>query len=225
MIRVLVVDDHTVVREGLRALLTSTEDLECVGTAVDGNDGLQQTQRLRPDVLLLDLAMPSMDGISVIRSLRAEGSTVRVLVFSSYGDSALVLEALEAGADGYLLKQAPDARLLEAIHVVAAGGGIIDPQIVPSVLAGLRKRDGEVLTEREREVLELLRQGHTNRTIARRLQIAEGTVKTHVNHILHRLGAADRTQAALWAERNLRRFRPGSPVDIRYPPATRPPAV
>jgi DNA-binding NarL/FixJ family response regulator len=225
VIRVLVVDDHTVVREGLRALLTSTEDLECVGTAVDGNDGLQQAQRLRPDVLLLDLPMPSMDGISVIRSLRAEGSAVRVLVFSSYGDSALVLEALQAGADGYLLKQAPDARLLEAIHVVAAGGGVIDPQIVPSVLAGLRKRDAEVLTEREREVLELLRQGHTNRTIARRLQIAEGTVKTHVNHILHRVGAADRTQAALWAERNLRRFHRGSPADFRYPPATRPPAV
>jgi DNA-binding NarL/FixJ family response regulator len=225
VIRVLVVDDHTVVREGLRALLTSTEDLECVGTAVDGNDGLQQAQRLRPDVLLLDLPMPSMDGISVIRSLRAEGSAVRVLVFSSYGDSALVLEALQAGADGYLLKQAPDARLLEAIHVVAAGGGVIDPQIVPSVLAGLRKRDAEVLTEREREVLELLRQGHTNRTIARRLQIAEGTVKTHVNHILHRVGAADRTQAALWAERNLRRFHRGSPADFSYPPATRPPAV
>jgi DNA-binding NarL/FixJ family response regulator len=225
VIRVLVVDDHTVVREGLRALLTSTEDLECVGTAVDGNDGLQQTQRLRPDVLLLDVAMPSMDGISVIRSLRAAGSTVRVMVFSSYSDSALVLEALQSGADGYLLKQAPDARLLEAIRVVAAGGGVIDSQIVPSVLAALRKRDGEVLTEREREVLELLRQGHTNRTIARRLQIAEGTVKTHVNHILHRVGAADRTQAALWAERNLRRFHRGAPADSRYPPATRPPAV
>jgi DNA-binding NarL/FixJ family response regulator len=209
VIRVLVVDHHTVVREGLRSLLASTGDLECVGTAEDGDGALDQAERLRPDVLLLDLVMPGPDGVSVIRTLRSRGSKIRVLVLSSYGGPPLVLEALGAGADGYLLKHAPAETLLDAVRVVAGGGGLIDPQVVPSVLTALRDRDkGDVLTDREREVLELLRQGHTNRTIARRLQIAEGTVKTHVNHILHRIGAADRTQAALWAERNLRRTCP-----------------
>jgi DNA-binding NarL/FixJ family response regulator len=206
VIRVLVVDDHAVVREGLRSLFTDTDDLQCVGTAADGDDALEQTERLGPDVLLLDLAMPGSDGISVIRSLRAGGSAVRVLVLSSYGEHALVLEALDAGADGYLLKHAPAETLLDAVRVVAAGAGLIDPQLVPSVLSALRDRgEGDLLTEREREVLELLRQGHTNRIIARRLQITEGTVKAHVNHILHRVGVTDRTQAALWAERNLHR--------------------
>jgi DNA-binding NarL/FixJ family response regulator len=208
VIRVLVVDDHAVVREGLRSLLGAAGDLECIGTAADGDGAVELIDRLAPDVVVLDLAMPGQDGISVIRNLRGRGNGVRVLVLSSYAERPLVLEALDAGADGYLLKHTASEAILDAVRVIAGGGSTIDPQVAPAVLSALRDRgQGDSLTEREREVLELLRQGHSNKVIARRLRITEGTVKTHVTHILHRVGAADRTQAALWAERHLRRPR------------------
>jgi DNA-binding NarL/FixJ family response regulator len=208
VIRVLVVDDHAVVREGLRSLLSAAGDLQCVGTAADGDAAVELIDRLAPDVVMLDLAMPGKDGISVIRSLRSRGNGVRVLVLSSYAERPLVLEALDAGADGYLLKHTASEAILDAVRVVAGGGSTIDPQVAPAVLGALRDRgQGDALTDREREVLELLRQGYSNKVIARRLRITEGTVKTHVTHILHRVGAADRTQAALWAERHLRRPR------------------
>ncbi|MGY1707297.1 response regulator [Geodermatophilus sp. SYSU D00697] len=208
MIRVLVVDDHAVVRQGLMSLLEEGPDMECVGTAGDADGALDLTDRLRPDVVMLDLSMPGQDGISVIRSLRGRGDRARILVLTSFGEGSRVLEALDAGADGYLLKHASAEAILDGVRAVAAGGGPIDPQVAPSVIAALRDRgQTELLTDREREVLELLRQGHPNKVIARRLRIAEGTVKTHVTHILQRVGAADRTQAALWAERHLRPTR------------------
>jgi DNA-binding NarL/FixJ family response regulator len=126
-------------------------------------------------------------------------------VLTSFSDADLVVEAFRAGADGYLLKHQEAEAILDAVRVIAAGGAPVDPLVAPSVIADLRDRgQGELLSDREREVLELVRQGHPNRTIARRLSITEGTVKTHVTHILQRIGASDRTQAALWAERRLR---------------------
>jgi DNA-binding NarL/FixJ family response regulator len=205
VIRVLVVDDHAVVRQGLMSLLEEGRDMECVGEAGDAGGALALTAELDPDVVLLDLSMPGEDGVSVIRRLRAREDPARILVLSSYGEGPRVLEALDAGADGYLLKRASSEGILDAIRAVATGGGPIDPRVAPSVIAALRDRgQSELLTEREREVLELVRQGHSNKVIARRLRIAEATVKTHVTHILQRVGVADRTQAALWAERHLR---------------------
>jgi DNA-binding NarL/FixJ family response regulator len=204
VIRVLVVDDHAVVRQGLASMIATTDDLECVGAAADGGSALDMVRRLLPDVVLLDLSMPGTDGIAVLHSLAAS-SAPRVLVLTSFGDPELVLEALHAGADGFLLKQSEAETILDGVRAIASGGSPVDPRVTPALLADLRDRgQGELLTEREREVLELLRQGLPNKSIARRLRISEGTVKTHVTHILQRTGAADRTQAALWAERHLR---------------------
>lgn len=205
MIRVGIVDDHAVVRRGIASLLSSADDMECVAAVGDGDAALDLVERLCPDVLLLDLSMPGQDGVWVIRALRARSLDVRVLVLTSFGDADLVVKAFRAGADGYLLKHQEAEAILDAVRVIAAGGAPVDPLVAPSVIADLRERaHGKLLTDREKEVLELVRQGHPNKTIARRLRITEGTVKTHVTHILHRVGAADRTQAALWAERHLR---------------------
>ncbi|HEV7870681.1 MAG TPA: response regulator transcription factor [Modestobacter sp.] len=204
MIRVLVVDDHEVVRTGLTALLSCTGDLVCVGTAADGDEALAEVERSSPDVVLLDLSMRGRDGISVVRALRDAGRDVGVLVLTSFQEPERVFEVLEAGADGYLLKDSQAERILDGVRAVAAGGAPLDPTVARCLLGGLRQQastDG--LTDREREVLELVRQGLPNKSIARRLQITERTVKAHVTNILQRLGVSDRTQAALWAERHL----------------------
>jgi DNA-binding NarL/FixJ family response regulator len=204
VIRVLVVDDHEVVRTGLTALLSCTGDLVCVGTAADGDEALAEVERSSPDVVLLDLSMRGRDGISVVRALRDAGRDVGVLVLTSFQEPERVFEVLEAGADGYLLKDSQAERILDGVRAVAAGGAPLDPTVARCLLGGLRQQastDG--LTDREREVLELVRQGLPNKSIARRLQITERTVKAHVTNILQRLGVSDRTQAALWAERHL----------------------
>ena len=208
MIRVLVVDDHEVVRTGLAYLLGTAPDLMCVGTAGDGAAALEQVDRLTPDVVLLDLSMPVLDGVSALRTLRRTGRDVRVLVLTSFCDSDLVTEAVRAGADGYLLKESTGEDILDAVRAVVAGGAPLDPTAARSLLSGVRANPTAVaLTDREREVLELVRQGHPNKSIARRLQISERTVKAHVTHVFQRIGVSDRTQAALWAERHL---HPGS---------------
>jgi DNA-binding NarL/FixJ family response regulator len=205
VIRVLVVDDHEVVRQGLAALLGATGDLECVGTVSDGDQVLGEVDRSAADVVVLDLSMPSPDGVSVIRALRRSGRSVRVLVLTSFQEPERVLEAMQAGADGYLLKDARAERILDGVRAVAAGGAPIDPSVARLLLTDLRQHAGlDGLTDREREVLELVRQGLPNKSIARRLQITERTVKAHVTNILLRLGVSDRTQAALLAERHLR---------------------
>jgi DNA-binding NarL/FixJ family response regulator len=205
VIRVLVVDDHAVVRAGLAAILASSHDLECVGMADDGTSALQMAEQLAPDVMLLDMAMPGGNGVAVTRELRRAGLPVRILVLTSYGDSHLVVDAVQAGADGYLLKESHAETILDGVRAVAAGRAPVDPTVARALLAELRVRStGEELTEREREVLELVRDGHPNKSIARRLQISERTVKSHVTHIFQRIGVGDRTQAALWAERHLR---------------------
>jgi DNA-binding NarL/FixJ family response regulator len=204
VIRVLVVDDHAVVRAGLAAILASTDDLECVGTAGDAAEALQQVQRLAPDVVLLDVSMPGEDGISVTRALRRAGRPVGILVLTSFGETALVLEVVQAGADGYLLKESAAETILDGVRQVAAGRAPVSPSVARSLLLELRVRaQADILTDREREVLELLRTGHANRSIARKLDISERTVKAHVSHIFQRIGVYDRTQAALWAERHL----------------------
>jgi DNA-binding NarL/FixJ family response regulator len=213
MIDVLVVDDHAVVRAGLAALMAATSDLQCVGEAADGPAALELVERLSPDVVLLDLSMPGQSGIGqsgieVTRALRRAGRQVRVLVLTSFADPALVLEAVHAGADGYLLKEAGAETILAGVRAVAAGGSPIDPTVARSLIYDVRDHGGDsALTEREHDVLELIRQGHPNKSIARRLHISERTVKSHVTHIFQRLGVSDRTQAALWAERHR------SPVD------------
>jgi DNA-binding NarL/FixJ family response regulator len=204
VIGVLVVDDHEVVCRGLTALLGSTGDLVCVGTAGSGEEALAAVARHAPDVVLLDLSMPHGDGISVVRALREADRPVRLLVLTSFHEPERVLEVMRAGADGYLLKDSRAEQILDGVRAVAAGGAPLDPAVARSLLVDLRQHavsDG--LTDREREVLELVRQGLPNKSIARRLQITERTVKAHVTHILQRLGLSDRTQAAVWAERHL----------------------
>ncbi|MCW2537671.1 MAG: two component transcriptional regulator, LuxR family [Modestobacter sp.] len=204
MIRVLVVDDHEVVRTGLALLLGSTSDLVCVGTAPDGDAAVEMEHLLSPDVVLLDLSMPGRDGVSVTRALRDAGRQARVLVLTSYCAPDLVLDVVQAGADGYLLKESRAETILDGVRAVAAGGAPVDPAVARWLWTGLRAHaSAGDLTDREREVLELVRQGHANKSIARRLEITERTVKAHVTHILQRLGVHDRTQAALWAERHL----------------------
>jgi DNA-binding NarL/FixJ family response regulator len=204
VIRVLVVDDHEVVRTGLSALLDTTADLVCVGTAQDGDRALAEVERSSPDVILLDLNMPGRDGIAVTRALRDAGRPVRVLVLTSFQEPQRVLDVMQAGADGYLLKDCRAERILDGVRAVAAGGAPLDPTVARCLVSDLRRHAGtEGLTDREREVLELVRLGLPNKSIARRLQITERTVKAHVTHILQRLGVSDRTQAALWAERHL----------------------
>jgi DNA-binding NarL/FixJ family response regulator len=210
VIGVLVVDDHEVVRTGLACLLGAAPDMTCVGTAADGDAAVELVDRLAPDVVLLDLSMPRMDGITALRILRRTGREVRVLVLTSFWDPDLVLEAVQAGADGYLLKDSPGEAIIDGVREVAAGRAPIDPTAARSLLTGVRDRPAaDALTEREREVLELVRQGHPNKSIARRLQISERTVKAHVTHVFQRIGVSDRTQAALWAERHLHLGVPG----------------
>ena len=205
MISVLVVDDHAVVRAGLAAILSSAPDLQCVGTVGDAAGALESVERLAPDVVLLDVSMPGGGGVSVTQELRRRGRPVRILVLTSFSDPDLVVDIVQAGADGYLLKENEAETILDGVRAVAAGRAPIDPTVARSLLAEVRQRaPGEVLTEREREVLELVRAGNPNKFIARRLQISERTVKAHVTHIFQRIGVADRTQAALWAERHLR---------------------
>jgi DNA-binding NarL/FixJ family response regulator len=204
MIRVLVVDDHAVVRAGLAAILASTGDMECVGTAADVADARRHVERLAPDVILLDVSMPGEDGVSFTRALRRAGRPVGILVLTSFCEDELVVEVMQAGADGYLLKESAAETILDGVRQVAAGRAPVSPAVARSLLVELRIRgQGDLLTEREREVLELLRSGHANRSIARKLEISERTVKAHVSHIFQRIGVHDRTQAALWAERHL----------------------
>lgn len=205
MIRVLVVDDHAVVQAGLAAVLGTAEDVQCVGTAGDGQSALKLIEDLHPDVVLLDLSMPGGDGIAVTRELRRRGDPARVLVLTSFSDPELVVEVVEAGADGFLLKDNRAETILDGVRTAAAGGAPLDPTVARSLLNEVRQREqGDYLTDREREVLQLVRNGQPNKLIARRLRISERTVKAHVTHIFQRIGVSDRTQAALWAERHLR---------------------
>jgi DNA-binding NarL/FixJ family response regulator len=202
VIRVLLVDDHAVVREGLRTFLDLQDGIEVVGEAADGVEGVAAAERLRPDVVLMDLVMPRLDGVGAMRELRGRLPGVRVIVLTSFAEDDKLLPAVQAGAAGYLLKNAQPQELARAVRAAHAGEALLDPQVAARLLESIAQPAApDPLTRREREVLELIGRGMSNKRIARELGIAEKTVKTHVGHLLAKLGVADRTQAALHAVR------------------------
>jgi two-component system, NarL family, response regulator LiaR len=202
-ITILVVDDHAVVREGLRAFLGLQDGFEIVGEAVDGEEALEQAERLDPDVILMDLVMPVRDGVSAMQVLKQRASRSRVIVLTSFLEDDRLLPALEAGAAGYLLKNSQPAELARAVRAAHAGEAIIDPTVAARLVHALSERPAtpafDELTTRERDVLALIAQGRSNKRIALELGISEKTVKTHVGHVLAKLDVTDRTQAAVLA--------------------------
>jgi two-component system, NarL family, response regulator LiaR len=206
MIRVLIADDHAVVREGLRGFLALQDDVEVVGEAADGQEAVAAVERLVPDVALVDLVMPRVDGVEAIRRIRAVAPSTRIIVLTSFTDEDKMLPAVRAGAVGYLLKDVEPRELVSAIRTVNDGETLLHPAVVRELVrevAGARRAPAadNPLTAREREVLGLIARGRANKAIAFELGVAEKTVKTHVSNILAKLGVTDRTQAALYAVR------------------------
>jgi DNA-binding NarL/FixJ family response regulator len=206
MIRVLVVDDHPVLRSGLAQLLGQAEGVELVGLAAEGSAGVELARTEQPDVVLMDLEMPELDGIEATRRIRDALSETQVVVLTSFSDRERILDALDAGAAGYLLKDAEPEELLRSIRVAAAGQAPLAPQAASALVAERREaRPATELTPREHEVLLMVGEGLPNKLIARRLEISEATVKAHLTRIFERIGVTDRTQAALWVERHVRK--------------------
>lgn len=205
-IKVLLVDDHQVVRRGLRTFLEVQDDIEVVGEAADGAEGVALAEKLGPDVILMDVKMPGTDGIDALRRLRALGHPARVVIVTSFTEQRTVVPALRAGAAGYVYKDVDPDALAGAIRSVYAGHVLLQAEVAGALLSqdGTGSAPGRAnsLTEREREVLGLIADGRANREIARALVLSEKTVKTHVSNILMKLDLADRTQAALWAVRH-----------------------
>lgn len=203
MIRVLIVDDHRVVRLGLEALIQETKDLEMVGWAANGLDAITMAEELRPDVILMDLSMPGMDGVDATKAILDQNSEINVVVLTSFSDRERVLAALDAGATGYQLKDAETVTLLDGIRNAAAGHAPLDPRVATEVLASRAATTSSVphLTAREEQVLQLVGRGLINKQIARELNISESTVKTHLTNVFQTIGVQDRTQAALWVQR------------------------
>jgi DNA-binding NarL/FixJ family response regulator len=203
MIRVLLADDHGVIRDGLGRLISALDDVELVAVAADGAEAVAQCARLAPDVVLMDLDMPVLDGIEATRRVVAEHPGTAVLVLTSFSDLPRIVGALDAGACGYLLKDVDADSVAEGIRAAARGESPLDPRAARTMLDARSAPDPLAgLSEREREVLALLVEGLPNKLIARRLEISEKTVKSHMTRIFRELRVTDRTQAALWAERN-----------------------
>jgi DNA-binding NarL/FixJ family response regulator len=203
MIRVLIADDHALVRAGIEQTLYGIEGVELVGSARGGADAVELALERRPDVVLMDLEMPEVDGIEATRRIVDACPGARVVVLTAFSDRPRILRALDAGASGYLLKDAEPEELLAGVRAAAAGDAPLDPKAARPVLVERRERQpADELTEREREVLVLLAGGLANKQIARRLAISEKTVKAHLTSVFRRIGVFDRTQAALWAERH-----------------------
>ena len=198
MIRVLVVDDHAVVREGLELLLGRFDGIECVATAADGAEAVAMATELAPDVVLMDLSMPVMDGVEATRALTAGVGDAAVLVLTTFADRQHVIDAVDAGAVGYLLKDSGPDVLEEGIRAAARGESPLDPKVAGALVQARRERRPDVaLTAREREVLLLVGDGMANKNIARRLGISEKTVKSHLTSVFSELDVGDRVQAAL----------------------------
>jgi DNA-binding NarL/FixJ family response regulator len=207
VIRVLIADDHAVVRQGLRTFLDLQADIDVVGEAADGEEAVAAAAEHVPDVILLDLVMPRLDGIGALRRLRETAPAARVIVLTSFGEDERLFTALRAGASGYLLKDVEPAELVRSIRTVHGGGAPLSPAVAARVVEELAsggaagRAPADDLTPRELEVLCLIARGRSNKRIALELGVAEKTVKTHVSHVLAKLGLSDRTQAALYAVR------------------------
>jgi two-component system nitrate/nitrite response regulator NarL len=204
--RILLVDDHPMMRKGVVQLLEFEEDLEVVGEAGSGEEALRMAAELEPDMILLDLNMKGMTGLDTLRAMRENGEDARIVVFTVSDDRNDVINVLRAGADGYLLKDMEPERLLEHIRQAATGQLTISPQLTQVLAQALRGDDRpkgiEELTDRERQILRQLAHGYSNKMIARKLDITEGTVKVHVKRVLHKLGMRSRVEAAVWAVEN-----------------------
>jgi DNA-binding NarL/FixJ family response regulator len=202
MIRVLVAEDHAVVRGGLLELLGGADDMEVAGTAADGEEAVTLVPELRPDVVLMDISMPGVDGIQATRSIVEADPQVRVVMLTAFSDRDRVLAALDAGAVGYLLKDAEPHELFEAVRAASRGEAPLAPRAARQLLDARSETHQAGLSKREREVLALVAEGLPNKRIAQRLEISEKTVKAHLTQVFRRIGVSDRTQATLWAQRN-----------------------
>jgi DNA-binding NarL/FixJ family response regulator len=205
-IRVVVVDDHVIVRNGLAQLLATSDEFELVGAAGNGREAVALVDSLHPDVVLMDLSMPEMDGVEATHAICQLAPATKIVILSSFSEHQRVLAALDAGAEGYVLKHADPEQILAAIDAVHRGGAPIDPQVARVLLDVQRRGSATVrgpLTDREEEVLRLVQGGLANKQIGRQLGISERTVKAHLTKIFSTLGVADRTQAALWAAEHL----------------------
>ena len=205
-IKVLIADDHSLVRQGLRRYLDMADDIEVVGEAANGEEAISLVEKAKPDIVLLDIRMPEMDGLEAARKIRERFPSVGAIMLTAYDDRQFVVEAVRAGARGYVLKARDAEHLIQTVRLVAGGNMVIDPQLVVALAEELsqakeRDRRAETLTAREIEVLQLLAFGHTNRDIAEKLFISPDTVKTHLEHIFEKLGASDRTAAVAEALR------------------------
>lgn len=204
MITVLIVDDHAIVREGLARLLATVDDVTVLGTASDGAEAAAASERLTPDVVLMDLSMPNVDGVEATRRITETVAGTQIVVLTSFADQRRILDALDAGASGFMLKDAAPDEVVAAIRSAAAGEAPLHPKAARALLDRQRTtRSGHQLSPREREVLGLVVDGLANKHIARRLGISERTVKAHLTNVFQHLGVTDRTQAALWAKEHL----------------------
>jgi len=202
-IRVLVVDDHSLVRAGLTTLLAAAGDLEVVGEAADGEEAVVANRDLEPDVILMDLSMPNVDGVAATRRIIEESPSVRIIALTSFSDRQRVTDVLSAGAVGYLLKDCAPDELMKSVRLAAEGHSPVDPRVASALLPGRTSAPSDMLSEREQEVLRATAKGLAKKQIARSLGISESTVKVHLGNIFKRIGVADRTSAALWAREHL----------------------
>ena len=208
-IRIIISDDHPVVRAGLRGMISGEPGFDVIGEAENGKEAIALTGELKPDVVLMDLRMPEMDGVTAIGHIKADYPDVQILVLTTYESDADILRAIETGATGYLLKDTPREELFEAIRLVAQGKSPLDPGVATRLMQRMRGADEEGLSSREIEVLELVAHGTSNKEIAKRLWVSETTVKSHMLHIFDKLGVADRTAAVTAAlKRGIIRLEP-----------------
>ncbi len=207
MITVCLVDDQTLVRQGIRSLLQLSDAIEVIAEAADGSEAIELIPRIKPDVVLLDMRMPGLSGLDVLKALADQGQLPPTIILTTFDDDQLVLGGLKAGARGYLLKDVSLQQLVDAVKVVAGGGSLVAPMVTQRLLSGLERMHNsftsldrpDPLTERETEILRLMAGGYSNKEIANSLGVAEGTVKNHVSNILSKLGVRDRTRAVLKA--------------------------